>query len=294
MQKANLRGTKIDYYCFPNSTLKPLSTSIKDIGFREAARRESSMREIQKAREIGKLLLFDSESKKFINENGEEIDITGKVIFPRSSIEEQYVLVDYIEKAQGISIAKKEDIKSLWKWFEKIPTKRTYKIATIGKLQGKFRYFKRKYGSFLFVKTLANETFSGKVILLKLFEDRQTLVDSHYHSIHRSIKDPETPIIVYQWVEPLKDDEGKRIWRAFVVDGEMISLSRYANNKIHIEDYVYEEVRKRIESFKDVMPPSYVVDFFEYQQDDKLIVFDVSEFYSIVSTRTFAGNEIVF
>lgn len=293
MQKANLRGTNIDYYCFPNNTLKSAFTDLKDIGIREKARQESTRSEIEKAREIGKLLLFDLESKKFSNENGTEIDITGKVIFPRSSGEEQYVLIEHIEKADGISIVKKEEIKSLWKWFEKIPTERTYKITTIGKVEERFRYFKREYGSFLFVKTLENEKFSGMVILLKLFEDRQTLVDSNYHSIHRRIKDSETPIIVYQWIEPLKDDYGKRLWRAFVVNGELISLSRCANKNTHIEDYVHEEVRKRIESFKDVMPLSYVADFFEYQ-DDKSIIFDVSEFYSIVSSRTFANNEIIY
>lgn len=294
MQKANLRGTGIDYYCFPTRTgdISAFSELERYTDITEKAYYEKALKEVMKAKEIGKLLLFDLKNQNFINENGEKVDITGKLIFPRSTISQSNILIENIQKEKGKSITSKHDWRMFENWYKHITTRRSYEITTMKLLQENYDYYESKFGHILFVKSL-NKKFSGMVIILELSHDKKILIDSYYHNLQDSITIPETPIIVYRWIDALKDRLGKRQWRAFVVNNELISLSRASDKLVPVEEYVYQKVQTKIRNWKKLMPTSYVVDFFEYQEGKKTI-FDVVEFYPIISARTFANNEIIF
>ena len=121
----------------------------------------------------------------------------------------------------------------------------------------------------------------------------KVLMDASFHSVNMSIRNREEPVLVYPAVKLLTDDYGRREWRAFVVENELWCLSRFSDNVVPIEDYVYEKVRAKIKEFEGILPASYVVDFFEYD-DSGLTVFDVCECNPIIASGVFQNNDLVF
>ena len=154
--------TIIDYYCFPTKTgdLSVFLDLEQYTDIREEGHYLRTQREVMKAKELGKLLLFDSQNKCFINEFGERIDIEGKVIFPRSTIAESEKLMRYIEEAKGKSITSSSDYKKTELWFKKIKPKREYELVTMMDLEKNLSKYEKKLGKFFFVKTV-QKGFSG-------------------------------------------------------------------------------------------------------------------------------------
>lgn len=315
MQNENLRkiSTHIDYYCFSTETgdttlfqkskkpkkegknLRQYSEVLRQLNQHEDWRQK----EIEQARAKGKLILFDLRNNSFINEKGEIVDISEKIIFPRSTIEQADFLIENIEKAGGKSIAAREDKNIIENWFKIIKTERKYKLTTIKEIESNLGFYEKEFGKSFFLKTVEKH-FSGICIILESSnipnennKETKKLLDIHYESINGFIKSPETLVLVCKKVNIIKDEFGKREWRAFVVNDELICLSRTSDDVVRIEEYVYEIVEKKIKQFKGRIPSSYVVDFFEYKEDDYRI-FDVVEFNPIVASGTFENNNIVF
>ena len=65
--------------------------------------------------------------------------------------------------------------------------------------------------------------FSGICIILEMNFDSEegkktkVLMDSTMHSVSMSLRDRKAPVLVYPAVKLLKDEYGRREWRAFVV-----------------------------------------------------------------------------
>lgn len=296
MQNTNLReiNIHIDYYCFPTETgdISVFTNLEQYTNSREKEYYERTLKEVNEAREKGKLILFDLQNKSFINERGEKVDIAGKVIFPRSTIGQADILMENIEKVRGKSITSRSDYETVENWFEVIKTKRNYEKTTMKELEANLNDFEKSFGEKFFIKTV-HKGFSGICRVFELFPGEKYLFDSHFHSLNMTITKPETPILVYKKLEILKDDFGKREWRVFVVNNELLSLSRCSDDVVRVEEYVYEKVQEKIEEFKGLIPSSYVVDFFEYKEDNST-VFDVVEFNPIIASGTFANNHLVF
>ena len=302
MNETNLRRTiKIDYYCFPTKT-GDISVFIdldQYTNWREREFYEIAQEDVLLAKKKGKLLLFDLRNNTFVDKRGNVVDISDKVIFPRSTIGEADILLEHIEKANGKSITARGDYDLIVEhWFEIIKTKREFKVTTIGEVQQNLEKYEETYGKSFFIKTI-KKGFSGICIIMDLnFDDSKTpskhLVDSYFHSVNMSISKQDTPVLVYKALKIIKDDFGKREWRAFVVNNELLCLSRASDDVVPIEDYIYEKVRSKIREYEGVMPSSYVVDFFEYIEDNGGTIFDVCEFNPIVASGVYQNNDLVF
>lgn len=301
MNEPNLRRTiQIDYYCFPTKT-GDISVFIdldQYTNWREKSFYQITQEDVLLAKEKGKLLLFDLRNNTFVDENGNIVDISNKVIFPRSTIGDADLLLESIEKANGKPITARKDYNIVERWFEVVKTQRDFKLTTRGELEENLEEYENKFGKSFFVKTV-KKGFSEVCVIMDLnFDDSKTpsklLMDSHFHSVNMSIPKSDTPVLVYKALKIIRDDFGKREWRAFVVNNELLCLSRVSDDVVPIEEYVYDKVRNKIREFEGIMPSSYVVDFFEYTDDNGETIFDICEFNPIVASGVYQNNDLVF
>lgn len=303
----------IDYYCFPTKTgdISPYMNLEQYTNYREKLHYQLAQEDVLLSQKLGKLALFDLRNNTFVDENGNLLKLEGKKVFPRSTIQESDLLMEYLEKAHANSITSREDYKKVENWFEVIPTKRKFKKTTFGEVEKNIDAYEKEYGTSFFMKTI-EKGFSGVCIIFEFnvdsgiqsdFETKpnekvekkkaKALVDSHWHSVNMSINDRNTPVLVYPFIKLLKDEYGRREWRAFVVENQLWCLSRFSDNVVPIEDYVYEKVKSKIKEFEGILPSSYVVDFFEYD-DEGSTLFDVCECNPIIASGVFQNNDLVF
>lgn len=291
----------IDYYCFPTKTgdITPYMELDQYTNYREKLHYQLAQEDVLLAKKLGKLALFDLRNNTFVDENGNQIDLFGKKVFPRATIQESDLLMEYLEMVNADSITTRADYKIVENWFRVIPTKRTYKESTFGEVERSLDSYEKEYGKSFFMKTI-KKCFSGVCIILEMNfgseEDgkkTKVLMDSTMHSVNMSLRDRKAPVLIYPAMKLLKDEYGRREWRAFVVENELWCLSRFADNVVPIEDYVYEKVKDKIKQFEGLLPKSYVIDFFEYD-DDGEIVFDVCECNPIIASGVFQNNDLVF
>ncbi len=301
---------KIDFYCFPTKTgnLSVFSDLKQYIDREEKFYYQCTQEDVFRAQERGKLLLFDLRNNTFLSEHGKEVDITGKVIFPRSTITDAKLLLNAIEEKGGCGIMKLEDYDEVEYWFNKIQTRRKYKLTTLKELEKNLDQYYEEFGNEMFVKTVY-KGFSGLCHILSIgdiavyssdavrmkeeISKGKILVDSINVSVSSSIKDPNAEILVYKPVNIVMDNFGRREWRAFVVNNELLSLSRCSDEQVPVEKYVYNMVRSLIAEVKGKMPASYVMDVFEYYEGDQ-IIFDILEFNPIISSGVYRNNDLVF
>ena len=310
----------IDYYCFPTKTgdISPYMELEQYTNYREKLHYQLAQEDVLLSKKLGKLALFDLRNNTFVDENGNQIDLFGKKVFPRATIQESDLLMEYLEKVNADSITARSDYKNVENWFRLIPTRRLYKETTFGEVQKNLEVYEKEYGQSFFLKTI-EKGFSGVCFIMSFNHDSNStssiecdsdfgvkkeneektkvktkvLMDSSMHSVNMSIRGSDTAVLVYPAVKLLKDEYGRREWRAFVVENELWCLSRFADNVVPIEDYVYEKVRKKIKQFEGILPESYVVDFFEYDNNGET-VFDVCECNPIIASGVFQNNDLVF
>lgn len=288
---------QIDYYCFPTQTgdLSPYMDIEQYTNYDQKIHYQTAQEDILCAIKLGKLLLFDMRKHSFIDENGKIIDISGKAIFPRSTIQESIILLESIEKADGKSIMASKDYAIIENWFDKVKTKREIKISTLEEIEEHIEDYEKNYGNKLFIKTV-QKLFSGVCIIMNIeFAGKsRVLFDSHFHSLNMTITDSKMPILICKALDVVKDEYGRREWRAFVVDNELWCLSRCSDDVVPIEAYIEDKVKSEIMRFKGILPSSYVVDFFEYTDENDEIIFDVCEFNPIVASGVYQNNDLVF
>ena len=301
---------KIDFYCFPTKTgnLSVFRDLKQYIDREERFYYQCTQEDVFRALERGKLLLFDLRNNTFLSEHGKEVDITGKVIFPRSTIADAKLLLNAIEEKGGCSIMKLEDYDEVEYWFKKVQTNRKYKLTTLVELAKNLDQYCEEFGNEMFIKTVFKGV-SGLCYILSVgdivtyisdavnmrgkISNGKILVDSINVSVSSSIKDPNAEILVYKPVNIVMDNFGRREWRAFVVNNELLSLSRCSDEQVPVEKYVYNMVRSLIAEVKGKMPASYVMDVFEYYEGDQ-IIFDILEFNPIISSGVYRNNDLVF
>ena len=308
----------VEYYCFPTKTgdISPYMELEQYTNSRERSHFRLAQEDVLLSKKLGKLALFDLRNNTFIDENGMPLNLKGKKVFPRAMIQESDLLMEYLEKAEADSITARADYKIIEHWFEVIPTKRKFKQTTFGEVERNIETYEKEYGKTLFMKTI-EKGFSGVCIIFgfdfnssfsfgsdsdlvtekknEKEEKKKTkvLMDSTMHSVSMTIRKNDTAVLVYPAINLLKDEYGRREWRAFVVENELWCLSRFADNVVPIEEYVYEKARTKIKEFEGKLPSSYVVDFFEYEEDGETI-FDVCEFNPIIASGVFQNNDLVF
>ena len=288
----------MDYYCFPTKT-GDISVFFKLEQYDNSGERffyQGAQKEVVLAKQKGKLLLFDLRTQTFIDNNGDAVDIKGKEIFPRCKIQESEQLFSAIEKNGGNSIATQADSKIVENWYGHIDVRRKFLRTTFGEVQNNLDFYERKFGNQFFVKTIKNQ-FSN-ICHIRQIGNSKILFSFRGHNLfvgNMLIEDNATPVLVTDALSIIKDEHGKREWRVFVVKDKIWCISRTSNNFIDIEPYVIKKIRRRIEKISKVsiFPSSYCVDFFEYDNNGK-IIFDICEFNPIESSGFYRKNDLIF
>ena len=288
----------MDYYCFPTKTgdvsvffdLEQYSNS------RERDFYQITQEDVMLAKQKGKLLLFDLRTQTFIDCYGNVIDIRGKEIFPRCKIQESEQLLNAIENNGGNSIVTRADSKIIESWFEYIDVQRKFLRTTFGEVQNNLHFYEKKFGNKFFLKSVKKQ-FSNICQIIQMGESKGlfSFVGRSLFGGNMLISDNSTPVLVTDALSIIKDDYGKREWRVFVVKGKIWCISRASDDLVDIEPYVIEKIQRKIEQLSkiSIFPSSYVVDFFEYDNNGE-VTFDICEFNSIESSGVYRNNDLVF
>lgn len=288
----------MDYYCFPTNTVD-ISVFLNLEQYTDSRERffyQIDREDVMLAKQKGKLLLFDLRTQTFIDCNGNDIDIRGKEIFPRCKIQESEQLLKAIENNGGKSIVTLEDSKIVENWFEYIDVQRKFLRTTFGEVQKNLGFYQKKYGNKIFLKTIKKQ-FSN-VCYIAQGDDFKGLFALCGRSMiggNMLISDNSTPVLVTDALSIIEDVYGKREWRVFVVRNKIWCISRISDDLVDIEAYVIEEIKRKIEKISEIsiFPSSYVVDFFEYDNNGE-VIFDICEFNSIESSGVYRNNDLVF
>ena len=288
----------MDYYCFPTKTgdVSVFFDLEQYSDFNERFFYEIAREDVMLANEKGKLLLFNLRNQTFIDYNGNFIDIKGKEIFPRCKIQESEQLLNAIESNGGKSIVKQRDTKTVENWFEYIEVQRKFLRTTFGEVQKNLHFYEEKYGNKFFLKTVKKQ-FSSICHIMQIGESKGlfALVGHSLFGGNMLISDNSTPVLVTDALSIIKDNYGKREWRVFVVKNKIWCISRASDDLVDIESYVVENIKIMVNqiSKNPFFPSSYCVDFFEYEDNGK-IIFDISEFNPIESSGVYRNNDLVF
>ncbi len=288
----------MDYYCFPTKTgdVSVFFDLEQYSDFNERFFYEIAREDVMLANEKGKLLLFNLRNQTFIDYNGNFIDIKGKEIFPRCKIQESEQLLNAIESNGGKSIVKQRDTKTVENWFEYIEVQRKFLRTTFGEVQKNLHFYEEKYGNKFFLKTVKKQ-FSSICHIMQIGKSKGlfALVGHSLFGGNMLISDNSTPVLVTDALSIIKDNYGKREWRVFVVKNKIWCISRASDDLVDIESYVVENIKRKVNqiSKNPFFPSSYCVDFFEYEDNGK-IIFDISEFNPIESSGVYRNNDLVF
>lgn len=231
-------------------------------------------------------IFYSINEDKFYDKDNNVISISSKKIFPKTWAKYEEAICDAIKKHGGLSIVSKEEIIRCLNWYKYYNTKRKLEM-----LKGRdlldyetINRIKEEYGNIIFFKTIMKD-YSGN-LNVEYLKDKESLI-SRTLSYHL-----DDEFIISEKVKITKDDLGQKEYRLFVVDEKITSISRTTPYVFHkIEPHVYEEAKKIVEKAK-LIASSFVMDIFEYEKDDEIVI-DVVEFNPIVASGLYLYNSLI-
>ena len=171
--------------------------------------------------------IFDPEEETFKNEYDEKINIKGEIIFPVSGILKNDQFLDKIKENGGIipSDLDKQDIVINWLDYYK-PKRKILKVKGYQLLDDKFlKIIENLFGEEFFFKTL--EKNYSKCININYLKNKKSIL---YNTI---ILHKDEEFIISEKVNILKDDLGKKEYRIYVYNGNIINISRATISILH-------------------------------------------------------------
>lgn len=243
--------------------------------------------EINVAKLKNSCIFYDSQSEKFIDIYGNIIDINNKIIFPRTGCIQIFHMNEMIKKNGGIAIVSNEEINKVLSWPLYYNSYRKVEILKGSDLINDLiiERLEMYYGKELFLKT-KNKNFSS-VILIDLLKDKEC---AFYKTLLYHLDDE---FIISEKVDIVKDKNGKKEYRCFVIKNEIYNISRMTDNLLHkIDIKVLKKIEDIIKQISNIFPSSYVIDIFEYYNDDQIII-DVAEFNPIHASGIYLYNSVM-
>ena len=111
---------KIDYFCFSVPCLGMTDYTVSENYDENTIWIKTKEQELMDdAKTSDMLIVFDRTTEKFYKD-GREINVKGKVIFPRSFISTEKELLSQLEENGALSIQTSEDLKIITNWPQKI------------------------------------------------------------------------------------------------------------------------------------------------------------------------------
>lgn len=243
--------------------------------------------EIALAKKNKQGILYNRETKTFIDFEGNEYNIKGLEILPRTSVAQIKDLNDEIKKQNGISLSPNEDVSKINEWIKYYAPKRKIEI-----LKGKdliheetILRIEAEYGKKLFLKTII-KNFSS-VIPIELLKNRECIFSKalEEHS--------EDLFMISEVIDIAKDKYGLKEYRLFVLNNEIYNISRMTTTIFHsVDESIITKALQIIGILKDKFPSYYVMDLAEYYNDEEKII-DVIEFNTIQSSGIYLYNSVM-
>lgn len=238
---------------------------------------------IAKKQEIG--ILYDSKLKKFTDFLENEVDITGKTLFPRTGSTQIFKMNEMIIKRGAVPVVSNEEINKVENWTKYYKTKRKIKVYKGKELIEKIEEIEKEFGKNIFIKTV-KKNFSD-VISVSLLKDKECIF---YKTLEYHLEDE---FVVSEPVNIISDKYGLKEYRCFVINNEAYNISRYTTEVFHqIDSKVLEKLNDIINSVKGIFPSSYVVDLMEYKIEQNKFI-DVVEFNPIHGSGLYLYNSVL-
>ncbi len=244
--------------------------------------------EIAVTKRINNGIYYDSIKKVFTDYNGNEIDIKDKVIFPRTGSTQIYDMNHEIERKGGVPIVSNTEIKQVESWPNHYKTIRKNII-----LSGKdlidssiISEIEEKFGEEIFLKT--KEKDFHDIIPVTILKDSES---AFYRTLTHHLDDG---FIISEKVDIESDKYGFKEYRCFVLNGELMNISRMTVELFHtIDDEIIEKAQEVIRTLKNTnFPDSYSFDIFVYKKAAKREI-DVVEFNPIHAAGIYLYNSVI-
>lgn len=244
--------------------------------------------EAKYARDLGKYLFYDEKKDVFLDKVGNEVDITGMDILPRTGVLQAKALVDAIYAHGGTSTwVKQGDYEKTLDWPDYIKTKRRNMIVSGRDILESPEKIMEIFGvGDVFFKT-KNKNYSQVISMEKLLSK-----EGGFYEALKAHQDDD--FILSDVVDIREDDFGMREFRGFVFDGKIGNISR-------VHDYLVGIVNPDFEfKIKDVLkelegtdfPKSFVIDLFEYYDENGDLQIDVLECNPLIASGTYLYNSV--
>ena len=244
--------------------------------------------EAKYARDLGKYLFYDEKKDVFLDKDGNEVDITGLDILPRTGVLQAEALVNAIYSHGGTSTwVKQGDYEKVLDWPDYIKTKRRNMIVSGREILEKPVTIMEIFGvGDVFFKT-KNKNYSQIISMEKLLSK-----EGGFYEALKAHQDDD--FILSDVVDIREDKHGMREFRAFVVDGRPVNISRVHDYLVGIVNPDFEyKVIEVMDSVKDTdFPRCLVIDMFEYYDENGEVQIDVLECNPFVASGTYLYNSV--
>lgn len=232
--------------------------------------------------------LFDPEEETFKNEYDEKINIKGETVFPVSGILPNNEFIDKIKENGGIIPSDLDKQYIVINWLDYYnPKRKILKIKGYQLLDDNFlKNIENLFGENFFFKTLKKNY--SECININYLKNKNSI----FYNAIKLHKDEE--FIISEKINILKDDIGKKEYRIYVYNGNIINISRVTISMLHkIDREIYDKALEIVKelSMTDFVK-SYVLDLCVYEKDNQKEI-DVIEFNSFISSGRYLYNTIM-
>lgn len=246
-----------------------------------------SKSEMAIAKKEDKGILYDGEFEIFTDFFGNEVNISGKTIFPRTGVAQIYTMNEAIIKRGGIPVLSNNEIDKIIYWSKYYQTKRKMKTY-LGKdlINPKVIHeIEKEFGQVFFMKTTM-KNFSD-IISISLLKNPKCVF---YKALQYHLEDE---FIISEPIKIESDQYGLKEYRCFVINNEIYNISRFTTEVFHeIDSLVLEKLKEIIALTKEFFSGYYVVDLMEYEWNRKKYI-DVVEFNPIHSSGLYLYNSVL-
>lgn len=316
-----MNSCPIDYYCFCIDSLStPLwedfNTNQNDSEFRK-----NLIQDVENSTKLNKCLFYVKDKNAFFS-NGKEVNIKGKVIFPRCAIFESEFLLSKIERAEATSICSMADKKKISSWpkyiqpfhHEVIETTKEEFCSNFEKYKEKFGrvFFKTKHKGFACeVLDISKKTFLGSFLdsdtqledenqpisplEIRVFTTREKNGKINFNDTRFGFMDDKTEVFAEKFIEIKKNNKHlgcPEEYRCFVLDGKLANISHYFCQEQKVDKKLVEFAKKIVSILPKEFPKYFVLDICKFNNDGKT-AFDIIEFNSIEASGYAQGNTIM-
>ncbi len=232
--------------------------------------------------------IFYDDNNTFLDSEGNNVDIEGKIIFPRTGSEQIFDMNDAIEKKGGIPVISNAEVNKVLSWPNYYLSDRKIQILKGSNLINPdiISYLESIYGKEIFLKTKVKNFNS--IISTQLLRDKEC---AFYKTLMHHLDDE---FIVSKKVDIVEDNYGKKEYRCVIINNEIYNISRITIDVLHgIDSEILKKLGTIIEQMKNIFPPYYVVDLFEYYDEHGKPNLDVLEFNPIHASGIYLYNSVI-